>query len=245
MNDYPRVYCPNCKNCFSEEQTIMFFNGIFILCEQCGLGFKRYIGSTKAKNVQHRNLADQNKPFSKLGNFIRRIFSKTVCLIKKIFTPPQPEKIERTNQQASTREHNYDPFTGLPLEQGKNKCNDPHNRVILSEELIEKIFSVLSPTIRKRLQDLSLDQSERVLMAKSFIYFTEDQQNKYLTELELLNRSEEERKKHEKEIDELISIIRNIPAPKNQQDYLIEQLKYLPGNEKKDFAKFLKNSSKR
>ncbi|TFH29256.1 MAG: hypothetical protein E4G98_04150 [Promethearchaeota archaeon] len=68
------------------------------------------------------------------------------------------------------------------------------------------------------------------MIAKSFIYLNNSQQKKYLEELSSVNIADLETRK------ELIHVIQNLPIPRPQKEFLIEQLQYLNETEQTDFV---------
>src|SRR6056297_3609676 len=52
MTHSPILYCPRCKTAFSEDTTNTFFEGKLVVCEKCGLSFRRYLSIQEDYNFQ-------------------------------------------------------------------------------------------------------------------------------------------------------------------------------------------------
>lgn len=105
---------------------------------------------------------------------------------------------------------------------------------IASEEGPKKdIFTVLERDVRARLLNLSIESEDRNIIGRSFIYLSVEQQRQYLTELERVNEPSG------KGIENLIKIIQKLPIPGHQQDFLVDQLNYIPEIDHQEFASAL------
>ncbi len=240
MSQEPIVYCPKCKQAFDSTQAREFFAGNYITCETCGYGFRRYIHSAAAIPQKITREASPNLNLS-------RILGKVKNLVKNIFRPAFPQPQEMTGKQRGQRypdglRPEYDPITGEKLQDRQNGKKDHTIKMHITHETLSRIYTVLDIDIRNQLRNLEVTDAERALMAKSFIYLTREQQQKYLDELHTHHVIDQEEEIPSKEIQELIASIRTIPIPQSQQDYLIEQLHFIPEGEKKDFILFLQHS---
>ena len=154
----------------------------------------------------------------------------------------------------------FDPQTGAPLTKSMNKGGGFQNipaivptsyspesvgnlsqsniRVVPDPGTITNtIFTVLDLTLRKRLIHLPVSEEEKDSIAKSFLYLTMDEQKRFMTELEQVNIS------HEDYYSKYINRIRGLPIAKKQQDFLIQQLNYLPDEEIEEYLRVLEDLS--
>ena len=111
-------------------------------------------------------------------------------------------------------------------------AEDPKNKS--TNDQASEVYTVLESDIRARLLSLPVTTEERNILGRSFIYLSEDQQRQYLTEIERVNEPPG------KEIEKLIETIHNLPIPTHQQDFLVDQLNYIPETDHQEFASALK-----
>jgi hypothetical protein len=102
----------------------------------------------------------------------------------------------------------------------------------------ERIFNILSPQNRAKFINLPLSDQERDEIAKSLVYLDEQHQSRYLDELSVLNPQSHTN------IDNYINRIIALPLPKDQHDFLVEQLHYLPEDNFEEFVAFLEQTIK-
>ena len=178
--------------------------------------------------------------------------------IKKPFiSSPVPQPPQSTNTPLSAK---YDPYTGKKIGPigkqpakfdpftGKRLINLEDTNIknappVILQPFIKKnsplsdsnkeIYTVLEPEIRNNLLSIEMSEEERALISKSFIYLTFKQQGKYLEELENVNRESS------KDLKPLIQAIKKLPIAANQQEFLIDQLHYIPDKEQDVFISTL------
>ncbi|WP_457559246.1 hypothetical protein [Candidatus Harpocratesius sp.] len=123
----------------------------------------------------------------------------------------------------------------------------PHNLLIRQENIrpvppegqISKIiFTVLDPEIRERLIKLPISNGEKDEISKAFLYLNKNAQKKYILELENVNKSEDLIN------TQYINRIRSLDMAREEQDFLINQLKYLPEEDLDEFVYILEKSNK-
>ncbi|UYP47054.1 hypothetical protein NEF87_003339 [Candidatus Lokiarchaeum ossiferum] len=147
---------------------------------------------------------------------------------------------------AGSQNAKFNPFTGERIipEDADSKLDDSQEKTLplqaeknmLVDEKRE-VFTVLAPEIREKLLSIDMSSEERTLIAKSFIYLTEKQQGKYLEELENVNTQS-------KNIQPLIHAIKELPISQHDQDFLIDQLNYIPEKEHETYVATLKEFDK-
>ncbi|MHA1611024.1 MAG: hypothetical protein ACTSYU_03140 [Promethearchaeota archaeon] len=98
------------------------------------------------------------------------------------------------------------------------------------------IFTVLHPSIRKRLINLPIAEEEKDQITKGLIYLTMVEQKRFLSELEQVNIS------HEDYYSKYIKSIQGLSIAEDQQDFLIQQLNYLPDEEIEEFIRILETN---
>ncbi len=152
-----------------------------------------------------------------------------------------------------TPQMRFDPMTGKPLLNQFDKESAPAPQIVpLQEEKpiqkknsltttppsvqVEEIYAVLDSDVREQLVALPISKEERDLLAKSFIYLNAQQQLKYLEELQHVNEY------NEAEYEEFIDRIKSLQIPRNQQDFLISQLHYIPDTDHQEFIKTLETA---
>ncbi len=95
---------------------------------------------------------------------------------------------------------------------------------------LKEIYTVLDEEVREGLIKLPISEEDRDMIAKSFIYLNNSQQIKYLEELSAVNKADLEARK------ELTKVIKNLPIPHPQKEFLVDQLNYLNETEQDDFV---------
>lgn len=95
---------------------------------------------------------------------------------------------------------------------------------------LERIFTVLSGETRKRILELDIPETEKYDVLKEFVYLQEEQQKKYLEELENINR---------KISWDLVKKIRSLKLSDDEKEKLIKQLEYMTPANQLEFVKFL------
>lgn len=167
--------------------------------------------------------------------------------------PEQPERKqeklpEKPLEKFDAREipgAKFDPQTGKPLFPQKTKTESQTLRsipTIYSEtnpsengfsELREKIFNILSPEVKQKLDSLTLPDVELNPILESFVLLNKEIQLKYLDEIEKLNDSD-------KIINpKLVERIKKLQIPKKDQDNLISELYYLADEKQNEFVEFM------
>lgn len=112
---------------------------------------------------------------------------------------------------------------------------DNHDLSINSDSDQNQVYILLKPDQRNRLLKLNIDEDEKDIIARTFIYMSESQQNSYLEELEQVNS------------DSLISQdilnrLETLPISIIQQEKLKKQLQYIPLDEQIDFISFIEDT---
>lgn len=162
--------------------------------------------------------------------------------IKAKFDPYTGKRILSVDSQSAK----FNPYTGermIPegsdkiLKNIKAKPLTSQTKKPLPLDEKSEVFTILAPEIREKLISIEISLEERALIAKSFIYLTEKQQGKYLEELENVNSQS-------KNIQPLIHAIKELPISQQDQDFLIDQLNYIPEKEQETFVATLKESDK-
>ncbi|MHA1673957.1 MAG: hypothetical protein ACTSYI_10045 [Promethearchaeota archaeon] len=189
------------------------------------------------------------KPIIYPRKIVKPITKKHIIKKQKIILPEVRKPRKR-----------FDPQTGAPLTQngaqGPKNQNKPvklspsenfNDLGVLSQqnirvvpdpgEITDMIFTVLHQSIRKRLINMSITENEKDNLAKSFLYLTLEEQTRFMSELEQVNTS------HYDYYAEYIKRIQGLPIAKDQQDFLIQQLNYLPDGEIEEYLRVLENLS--
>jgi hypothetical protein len=153
-------------------------------------------------------------------------------LPKVKFDPETGEKIEY--EDAPTAQKGVDePSSQISPKKEKPPITESAEEPA-EKELDLEIFTVLEADVRARLLNLSIESEDRIIIGRSFIYLSVKQQRQYLTELERVNEPPGEN------IEELIQIIQKLPIPAHQQEFLVDQLNYIPETDHQEFASALK-----
>jgi hypothetical protein len=147
----------------------------------------------------------------------------------------------------------FDPATGKPYETPKGEIVFNFTRaskhplqsrihasplpapITESASKIELVYTVFEPSIRARLLSLPITVQERNEIARTFIYLTEEQQIRYLIELETVNQDD-------LTTQNLIRRIQALLLPQEQHKFLIDQLQYLPPQKQEEFVHFLEHT---
>ena len=145
------------------------------------------------------------------------------------FDPETGEKIINPTDQKTEKE------PSIPVSPKKERSPEAENvKEPPRKDPDVEIFTVLEPDVRARLLNLPMESEDRIIIGRSFIYLSENQQRQYLTELERVNEPPG------KDIENLIKIIKKLPIPTHQQEFLVDQLNYIPETDHQDFASALK-----
>lgn len=174
-----------------------------------------------------------------------------------VINPIEIEKSPELNHPIKIRK--FDPETGEPLEKVSQKgdmykksSSIPNEKVVFQEnikisqenikvvpktgEITSLIFTVLEPEIRKKLMNLLISEQEKDEISKSLLYLNPKEQEKYLNEVDQANVTDYDY------YSKYIKRIQALSLPKDQQDFLIQQLNYLPDEELEDFIKILESN---
>ncbi|MCP4761106.1 MAG: hypothetical protein GY870_04940, partial [archaeon] len=98
------------------------------------------------------------------------------------------------------------------------------------EEYLDKIFTVLTEKIRSRLLSLNLPEEQKWDIVQEFINLKEEQQDKYLKELENITRKINKK---------LIKRIMKMDLTAAEKQNLIEQIEIMTPEDQVQFVKFL------
>ncbi|MHA1647278.1 MAG: hypothetical protein ACTSVL_06875, partial [Promethearchaeota archaeon] len=143
----------------------------------------------------------------------------------------------------------FDPYTGKPLNTGMKFNPLTGKPIIIDSDIKEEpspienpielekpkeIYDVLEADVRNKLVKLPISEEDRVIIARTFIYLSYEQQMKYLEEIKSVNTSPEYRK-------ELTNAIKNLPISQKQKEVLMKQLDYLSDEKQTDFVDTLKD----
>jgi hypothetical protein len=108
---------------------------------------------------------------------------------------------------------------------------------VSESEAIPRVFTVLSPEVRQKLQALTLSEQERTEIAEHLVYLAKTQQLKYLAEYEDANAGPT------KEELAYTQRIQKLLLPEDQKVFLIQQLMYLPPTQQGEFVFFLERNT--
>jgi hypothetical protein len=93
------------------------------------------------------------------------------------------------------------------------------------KEILEELFTVLDNDVRDSLLKLPLNPIQKEIIAKSFIYLTNEQQKKYLEEIRSANTS------LDAEMVLIVNKISQLNLSKSDKDFVISQLNFIPDEE--------------
>ncbi|MHA1520092.1 MAG: hypothetical protein ACTSRK_07900 [Promethearchaeota archaeon] len=159
---------------------------------------------------------------------------------KPLQTPEAPESPEAPTQKELDKTKLSPIPEKMPRSYQSKEIPETPPAIVEKEEEtfgnLQEIYTVLDEDVREGLLNLPISDEDRDMIAKSFIYLNISQQIKYLKELSAVNIADLETRK------ELIHVIRNLPIPKPQKEFLVEQLQYLNEIEQDNFVDTLERS---
>ncbi len=207
-------------------------------------------------NPDENEVASSQKP----AHIIQKPIIKAQKIVKPRIRPHRIEEPIIKHPKVQKPIRRFNPQTGAPLFHDTHQgLKSQSSRVIFSPsehtddgedisqlnirvvpdpgKITDMIFTILHPSIRKRLINLSISENEKDNLAKSFLYLTQEEQKRFMSELEQVNTS------HYDYYAEYIKRIHLLPIAKDQQDFLIQQLNYLPDQEIEEFIRVLEELS--
>jgi len=101
------------------------------------------------------------------------------------------------------------------------------------KEYIDRVFTVLTADIRERLLKLEIQEDQKWDVVREFVNLKKEQQQKYLEELENINRVLSE---------ELIKRVKKMKLPQKETDSIIKQLEIMDPKEQTQFVEFLEQT---
>lgn len=178
-------------------------------------------------------------PYERPKNYQKKRFDpqtgEPISTIDQIIPESRNQRLDMERQQKKPAYLRKEPTQ--PAITDFSTITQEHIRPVPREgEIFQLIYTVLEPEIRVRLLQLNISDKEKDEISKSFIYLTLKQQKKYLNELELVNSIVE------KVNTKYINQIRSLNIPREQQDFLIQQLNYLPEEELDEYLYVLKKN---
>ena len=112
---------------------------------------------------------------------------------------------------------------------GKPPINDKAD----IKEYMDRVFTVLTADMRDRLLTLDIPEDQKWEVIREFVNLKQSQQQKYLDELEDVNRVLSE---------QLIKRVKKMKLPKKEADSVIKQLVIMDPKEQVQFVEFLEHS---
>ncbi len=125
----------------------------------------------------------------------------------------------------------FDPITGKPLStKTKDLGISEYKQKIYSNTVnnnlqVPEIFSILDPDLKNILNQLPISEENKTILAKSYIYLTEQQQIEFVRNFKGFSKQNKQSRKI------LQTHIDNLPINKSQKDLLLDQLGYTNDNE--------------
>jgi hypothetical protein len=101
------------------------------------------------------------------------------------------------------------------------------------KEYMDRVFTVLTADMRDRLLKLEIPEDQKWDVIREFVNLKQSQQQKYLDELENVNRVLSE---------QLIERVKKMKLPKKETDAVIKQLSIMDPKEQIQFVEFLEHS---
>ena len=112
---------------------------------------------------------------------------------------------------------------------GKPPANDKAD----IKEYMDRVFTVLTADMRDRLLGLDIPEDQKWDVIREFVNLKQSQQQKYIDELEDVNRILSE---------QLIKRVKRMKLPKKETDSVIKQLEIMDPKEQVQFVEFLEHS---
>jgi hypothetical protein len=101
------------------------------------------------------------------------------------------------------------------------------------KDYMDRVFTVLTADMRDRLLGLDIPEDQKWDVIREFVNLKQSQQQKYIDELENVNRVLSE---------QLIIRVKKMKLPKKETDSIIKQLEIMDPKEQVQFVEFLEHS---
>ena len=122
-----------------------------------------------------------------------------------------------------SEKHKPEPPPGKPT--GNDKAD--------IKDYMDRVFTVLTADMRDRLLGLDIPEDQKWDVIREFVNLKQSQQQKYIDELENVNRVLSE---------QLIKRVKKMKLPKKETDSVIKQLEIMDPKEQVQFVEFLEHS---
>ncbi|MHA1109456.1 MAG: hypothetical protein ACTSRE_00015 [Promethearchaeota archaeon] len=157
-----------------------------------------------------------------------------------VSTPPRKEKgslQEIPVMRVDDKEARKQLITSLNQSE-KQKPGTPPGKPPINDkadikEYMDRVFTVLTANMRDRLLSLEIPEDQKWEVIREFVNLKQSQQQKYLDELENVNRVLSE---------QLIKRVKKMKLPKKEADSVINQLEIMDPKEQVQFVEFLEHS---
>ncbi|MHA1727102.1 MAG: hypothetical protein ACTSWY_00025 [Promethearchaeota archaeon] len=121
---------------------------------------------------------------------------------------------------------------GKEISTEKEFKRDPERQAKI-DLYLDRLFTVLSEETRERLLNLDIPEKQKWEVVREFVNLKEEQQKKFLEELEDVNR---------KISSDLIGRIINMKISNGEKQDLLKQLEYIPFKDQEEFVKFVESN---
>jgi len=141
--------------------------------------------------------------------------------------------VQQNNEKNLSQPEEIQLINSLNQQDLKEKSKSSKNDKPKEEQLnlyLNKIFTVLSGEIRQKILQLNISEEEKNSILEEFVYLTEEQQQKYLEELESLN----------KEISSnFIEKVMKSDLNEKDKNYIIKTIQYMNPDTQKEFLHYI------